>query len=132
VLPPGNALLRLAANASHVAMYAFMVVMPVSGVLMGYYGGAVSVGTVARRRIAHRSDRRRSPHAAAVGCGRRLSDPAKRSLALSTGFAVLLLQVPRRAERRSRPASGWERVQGLRAPSRPLPSPCALAQLTGD
>jgi cytochrome b561 len=40
VLPPGNALLRLAANASHVAMYAFMVVMPVSGVLMGYYGGA--------------------------------------------------------------------------------------------
>ena len=42
-LPEGNALMHLAANASHVAMYAFMLIMPATGVVMGYYGGAVRV-----------------------------------------------------------------------------------------
>lgn len=36
---PGNVFEMFAAKASHVAMYGFMVIMPVSGVAMGYFGG---------------------------------------------------------------------------------------------
>jgi cytochrome b561 len=36
---PGPAIMQLAANASHVALYGFMVFMPASGIAMGYYGG---------------------------------------------------------------------------------------------
>merc|ERR1719330_441388 len=36
---PGPAPLQLAGTASHMAMYGFMTFMPVSGVMMGYYGG---------------------------------------------------------------------------------------------
>jgi cytochrome b561 len=53
VLPEGNALMHLAANASHVAMYAFMLIMPATGVVMGYYGGAVRVLPAPRRLLQH-------------------------------------------------------------------------------
>jgi len=36
---PGNFLEHLAANASHVAFYGFMVAMPATGLSMGYFGG---------------------------------------------------------------------------------------------
>eukprot|EP00730_Choanoeca_flexa_P002851 TRINITY_DN11204_c0_g1_i2.p2 TRINITY_DN11204_c0_g1~~TRINITY_DN11204_c0_g1_i2.p2 ORF type:complete len:236 (+),score=52.41 TRINITY_DN11204_c0_g1_i2:2696-3403(+) len=36
---PGNMLEKLGANISHTAFYGFMIFMPVSGVIMGYYGG---------------------------------------------------------------------------------------------
>ena len=36
---PGPFLMRMGANASHIAMYGAMVFMPWSGVAMGYYGG---------------------------------------------------------------------------------------------
>eukprot|EP00238_Polyblepharides_amylifera_P006292 CAMPEP_0196579076 /NCGR_PEP_ID=MMETSP1081-20130531/17621_1 /TAXON_ID=36882 /ORGANISM="Pyramimonas amylifera, Strain CCMP720" /LENGTH=146 /DNA_ID=CAMNT_0041898527 /DNA_START=333 /DNA_END=773 /DNA_ORIENTATION=+ len=39
VLPPGGVLQHLAANASHTALYGFMLAMPTSGIAMGYYGG---------------------------------------------------------------------------------------------
>lgn len=37
--PPGSKLEHIAGTLSHVAMYGFMTAMPVSGVIMGYYGG---------------------------------------------------------------------------------------------
>lgn len=36
---PGSALETLAANASHYAQYALMIVMPGTGIAMGYFGG---------------------------------------------------------------------------------------------
>lgn len=36
---PGSTLEKLAARFTHTALYAFMVVMPVTGIAMGYFGG---------------------------------------------------------------------------------------------
>lgn len=36
---PGNKLEVLAGQASHLALYGFMIFMPVSGMVMGYFGG---------------------------------------------------------------------------------------------
>eukprot|EP00054_Salpingoeca_dolichothecata_P032209 m.265736 g.265736 ORF g.265736 m.265736 type:complete len:199 (+) comp29497_c0_seq1:43-639(+) len=36
---PGSSLEKFLGDASHAALYGFMVIMPVTGVLMGYYGG---------------------------------------------------------------------------------------------
>jgi hypothetical protein len=38
---PGNALEKLGANLSHLGFYGLMIFMPVSGVVMGWYGGKV-------------------------------------------------------------------------------------------
>ena len=38
-LPAGTALEHIAAHASHAALYAGMIAMPISGVAMGYFGG---------------------------------------------------------------------------------------------
>lgn len=36
---PGHAVEQMAANASHLALYAMMITLPATGVAMGYFGG---------------------------------------------------------------------------------------------
>jgi cytochrome b561 len=36
---PGSAVEHFLANLSHAGLYGFMVIMPASGIAMGYYGG---------------------------------------------------------------------------------------------